>query len=567
MQLLTINLDEQREKYEDLPDKWLTLGGRGLIAQILQEQEVADAYPLGPENKLILCNGPLAGTNVSCADRLSIGAKSPLTGGIKESNSGGNSARSLAMMGLRGVILEGETSGDDNKLIIIDKGEVRFESADSFKMMGNYELNDELKDIYGENYDIISTGPAGENEYLNSAIATTDADGRSSRMAARGGLGAVMGSKGIKAILISTKGDYQHPGINNELFKEARNKFHKIIRENDRVEVLKQYGTASTVMDVQNIQALPVENFSRGTFEGAENLSGENIHDIIKDRGGEGEVSHPCMLGCLIQCSNVYPDENGEEIVSPLEYETLGLIGPNLGIDDPDKVAEINRLCNEYGLDTIETGGVLGVMAEAGLFEFGEADKYIEAIKEVPEDGWLGRLIGMGTGITGQFLNVRRIPVVKNQCISAYDPRGVKGTGVTYATSPMGADHTAGLTVFIPLDHHSKEGQIEASRKVQLGRTAYDSLGLCVFLMAATAPHPDKVVDMLNGLYDLDLEKNYLEKLGKKTLELERDFNEEAGIPRDDFDIPKFFRQEPLQPKGSTWDFTQEELEKLFSEM
>ena len=132
-----------------------------------------------------------------------------------------------------------------------------------------------------------------------------------------------------------------------------------------------------------------------------------------------------------------------------------------MGLSDPDDVARINRICNDYGLDTIETGGVLGVMAEAGLLEFGDAEGFIEAIKEVPDDTWIGRMIGMGTGVTAKLLNVKRAPVVKNQCMSAYDPRGVKGTGVTYATSPMGADHTAGLTVFMPMDHHDKKDQIE----------------------------------------------------------------------------------------------------------
>ena len=567
MKLLRVNLNKKTMKYEKLSKELLAIGGRGLIANLMNEEVRAQGYPLGPENKLIISNGPLAGLGISSAGRISIGAKSPLTGGIKESNSGGTFADSMAKMGLRAIVLEGMVKEDKWYLLKIDEGKVEFIPADDYIGLGNYDATKKILKRFGNGYSLITIGQAGEQKFVNSGLAITDLYNRPSRMAARGGLGAVMGSKKVKGILIGKKGTYKNHKINSEKFKAARKAYHKIINECERIKVLAEYGTASTVMDTQRIGALPTFNFSRGQFDGAENLSGENIHNLIKERGGNGKNTEACMRGCLIQCSNVYPDKKGKEIVAPLEYETLGLIGSNLGISDPDEVAKINYICNDYGLDTIETGGALGVMAEAGLVKFGDAKGFINILREVPKNKWRGRMVGMGTGITAKFLNVRRSPVVKNQCMSAYDPRAVKGTGVTYATSPMGADHTAGLTIFMPIDHHNKKDQVEISRLMQISRAAYDSLGLCVFLMAATAPHPNKIVALLNSLYGLELEPEYINELGKSTILLEKKYNQAAGIREKDNRIPDFFKEEILPPFNLTWDISDEELDGIFSDL
>ncbi|MBU4349232.1 aldehyde ferredoxin oxidoreductase [bacterium] len=567
MKLLRVNLNKKTMKYEKLSKELLAIGGRGLITILMNEEVRAQCYPLGPENKLIISNGPLAGLGISSAGRISIGAKSPLTGGIKESNSGGTFADSMAKMGLRAIVLEGMVKEDKWYLLKIDEGKVEFIPADDYIGLGNYDATKKILKRFGNGYSLITIGQAGEQKFVNSGLAITDLYNRPSRMAARGGLGAVMGSKKVKGILIGKKGTYKNHKINSEKFKAARKAYHKIINECERIKVLAEYGTASTVMDTQRIGALPTFNFSRGQFDGAENLSGENIHNLIKERGGNGKNTEACMRGCLIQCSNVYPDKKGKEIVAPLEYETLGLIGSNLGISDPDEVAKINYICNDYGLDTIETGGALGVMAEAGLVKFGDAKGFINILREVPKNKWRGRMVGMGTGITAKFLNVRRSPVVKNQCMSAYDPRAVKGTGVTYATSPMGADHTAGLTIFMPIDHHNKKDQVKISRLMQISRAAYDSLGLCVFLMAATAPHPNKIVALLNSLYGLELEPEYINELGKSTILLEKKYNQAAGIREKDNRIPDFFKEEILPPFNLTWDISDEELDGIFSDL
>jgi len=566
MKLLRINLNNKNINYQKVPEKFLTIGGRGLIANLMNEEVRARCYPLGVENKLFICNGPLAGVGLSSAGRLSIGAKSPLTGGIKESNSGGTFAGSMAKMELRAIILEGIIKENKWYLIKIEDDTVEFISADDYIGLGNFDTVKKLFKRFGNDYSLITIGQAGEQKYVNSGLAITDLHNRPGRMAARGGLGAVMGSKKIKAILIKKGGLYQNTKINSEKFKVIKKTFHEMIIQNESIKEMTKYGTASTIMDAQKIGALPTLNFSQGQFGGAKTLCGENIYNLIKERGGEGENTEACMAGCLIRCSNVFPDKEGKEIVAPLEYETLGLIGSNLGISDPDDVAKINYICNDYGLDTIETGGALGIMAEAGLVKFGDVEGFINILKEVPKNVWRGRMVGMGTGITAKFLNIRRSPVVKNQCMSAYDPRALKGTGVTYATSPMGADHTAGLTLYMPIDHHNKKDQIKASRLMQISRAGYDSLGLCVFLMAATASHPDIIVGLLNNLYGLELKPEYINELGKLTILLEKKYNKDAGMGKNDDRIPEFFKKEALPPFNLTWDIEDKELDEIFLE-
>jgi aldehyde:ferredoxin oxidoreductase len=566
MNILRIDCADRTYKYESLAEDLKVIGGRGFIGRILRDEIPAGCYPLGPENKLIICNGPLAGLGISSAGRLSIGGKSPLTGGVKESNSGGTAADALAKLGLRAVILENQPKEESWSIIKLDEDKVEFIDAAPYLGLGNYNLRERLVKDFSDSYSTITLGQSGEMKYLNSSIAMSDKYGRPCRMAARGGMGALMGSKGIKGFLIKENGSFKPDGAERAAFKESRRVFHKIVTDSERIKVLREYGTASTVMDAQRLGALPTCNFTIGQFEDADKISGEYLHDLINKRGGDGTNSESCMGTCIIQCSNHFADHDGKAVVGPLEYETLSLLGSNLGIGDLDVIAELNYMCNDLGLDTIETGGALGVMAEAGLLKFGDADGFRKAVREVPSGGWLGRLVGMGTGITAKVLNVRRAPVVKNQCMSGYDPRGVKGTGVTYATSPMGADHTAGLTVYMPVDHHNKKDQIETSRKMQVGRCSYDVLGLCTFLLAATAMDGDKVVDMLNSLYDLQLPPDYLLKLGKNTILIEKEYNCAAGFDKRDDRIPSYFIEETLPPFNLRWDIDDAEMDAMFGE-
>lgn len=583
VRVLRVDLRTRTWRYQDLlPDDQL-LGGRALTAAIVSGEVPPDCDPLGQDNQLILAAGALAGLGVSSAGRLSLGAKSPLTGGIKEANAGGTGADALAGLGLRAVVLEGQPRAGEWEILVIDDQGCRFLDANPYLGLGNFALVSRLFSDFGPHYAVISIGQAGEQRLRAAAVAVTDTTGRPSRMAARGGLGAVMGAKGLKAILISRvpaslrqRGGSRAPAsggsrqfgrptpVDREAFAEARKRFHQTVMGNERIQVLTKYGTASTTMLTNSLGALPTRSFTCGTFEGAEALSGENIYAVITARGGAGTPTETCMPGCLIRCSNVFPGADGRELVAPLEYETLGMMGSNLGLDSLDAIAELNFLCNDYGLDTIETGAALGVMAEKGLVGFGDAAGFLRMVREVASGGEWGRLLGMGTVAVGERLGAVRVPVARGQAISAYDPRGVKGTGVTYATSPMGGDHTAGLTVFAPVDHHRAEGQVVLSANMQVGRAAYDALGLCVFLMGATATQPRLVIDMLNAAYGVNLPDDYLRVLGERVLSTELAFNEKAGIGWGPA-LAGFFWQEKLGPDGLVFDVPAAEMEQALA--
>lgn len=576
-QVLRINLASETYSVEDLPRDYLCLGGRGLTVKLLLEETDPACDPLGSGNKLILATGPLAGTGVSSSGRLSVGGKSPLTGGIKEANAGGMAATALARLGYRAVVFEGipahaRASSEEGRrrigelrLIIIESdGSVRFVSAAGFAGLGNYELAEKLRERFGSGYSVVSIGQAGEALLLGAGIAVTDTKGRPNRFSARGGLGAVMGSRAIKAILISNKGKIRPYVKNRDLFIRLAREFNVTVRENPRSKALKDFGTASTVAFVNKICGLPTRNFSVGRFEAADLINGEALRETILSRGGEGVVGEACTPGCLIECSNTFPDKDGRTVVGPIEYETICLMGSNLGIGNLDDIARLNFLCNDYGLDTIETGCALGVMAEAGVARFGDVVGFKRILREIPQGGILGRLAGSGAVVAGKVLGRRRIPAVKGQGISGYDPRGVKGTGVTFATSPMGADHTAGLTIFAPVDHGKRDGQIEASLNSQYTRAAYDALGLCVFLQSSVGSKPEMIAGLMNAAFGETYDGTFIKELGEKVILDEVAYNEAAGVTQAYDRLPEFFYTEPLPPTGSVFDFGSKELERIY---
>jgi aldehyde:ferredoxin oxidoreductase len=567
VKLLRIDLNIQTAHLETRDDQ-LT-GGRRLTSELVAAHVDPGADPLSPENILVWATGPLAGWHISCGDRLSLGGKSPLTGGIKESNSGGEVAGALAGLGLRALVVEGVLPPEAPGLLVVDGPEaVRFLPAGGNWGLGLEALAARLQADFGDDYALIAIGPAGEMQLPAAAVCTTDMRGDPFRFQARGGLAAVMGSKGLKAILLRRplQKSGQRPRPTSDAFRAAVRAFHQAVSGNPRVEVLRTYGTASTVMFTHSLGALPTRNFSHGAFEDAEAISGETLHDLITSRGGEGTPTEPCMSGCIIQCSNVVPDAHGQRLVARLEYETLVMCGSNLGIGDLDAIARINQACNDLGLDTIEVGAALGVAAEAGVWQFGDADRALALVHEIGAGTLLGRLLGQGAAAVGRVLGVRRVPAVKGQALPAYDPRGVKGTGVTFATTPMGGDHTAGLTIFAPVDHHAAEGQVALSRSTQYTRAAYDALGLCAFLLGSTGGRPELVTAMLNAAYDTDLEPAWIAELGREVIDIERDFNRRAGLTAATDRLPRFFTEEPLSPHGEVFDIPDEDLDAIWQE-
>jgi len=576
MKILTINLTSGETQTQEVSDP--LVGGRLLTSQLVTKFVDPKIDPLSAKNVLVFASGPLANLRTSTGSRLSVGCKSPLTNGIKEANAGGMAGDSIAGLGYRAIVFLGAFPDGKKGLCLINETGVsfNFEEGQHCWGKGNEETAQLLLEKYGKDNCIISIGQAGELVMKAAGIAVTDSEGKPFRLAARGGVGAVMGSKGLKAVIIPRPAK-SSPNIE----KDARSSitaFNKHVATSERVQVLREYGTASTVMPVQIMGGLPVRNFSKGQLTDAEPIGGDFMRNTILQRGGKGTPTHACMIGCVIQCSNAFADEEGALLAAPVEFETIGLCGSNLEIVSLDEIAKINRLCNDFGLDTIEVGAAFGVMMEAAeldtlpehynrddLPEFGDSKKALKILSQIPSGNELARLIGDGVVSTGKALGVTRIPAVKGQAMSAYDPRVVKGTAVTYATSPQGADHTAGLTVFFPVDHRDAKNAVGLSKKAQIQRAAYDALGLCAFNTSATGQRPDIVIEMLRKVYDVNLPDNWMDIIGRNVIDIEKAFNKAAGLTELDDRIPEYFTKEALkQPVESVFDVSLAEMDAMW---
>lgn len=558
--IIRVNMTSLLVSEEQMNESYAGLGGRGLTSQILLDEVPPGCNPLGHHNKLILAPGILGGTSLSSSGRLSIGAKSPLTNGIKESNAGGVTGQKMAKIGIGALIIEGAVESGIYVLVVSTQG-ARLVTADDLKGKGNYELVKELNNMYGEKAGIISIGPAGEMCLAGAGIANTDRDGVPSRFNGRGGMGAVMGSKGLKAIVVDDNGTGSETMVKDkEIFRSIAKQLHEELLSNPVINGYTKYGTPGILTVVNELGGLPTCNFREGSFAGANLIGGEAVYKLISERGGEGNTSHACMNGCVIKCSNIFPDAAGKALVSPLEFETLGLLGSNCGIDDLDAIARLNWLCNDLGLDTIETGAALAVAMEAGVISFGDAAGAERLLKEVGAGTIMGRLLGNGAAITGKVLGVKRIPAAKGQAFSAYDPRSIKGNGVTFATSPMGPDHTAGNLIRAK-NQHLPDGQVELSLNAQVLMATYDSLGLCVFLGAAFNPKIDLIRQLVMAMKGDSLPDDYITRLGKQVLRTEWKFNKRAGFTVSDNRLPEFMHEERLKPLDTVFDVDYNEID------
>ncbi|MDP2778687.1 MAG: aldehyde ferredoxin oxidoreductase C-terminal domain-containing protein [Anaerolineales bacterium] len=565
-QVWRVNVREQILKREDVPETWIRLGGRGLLARILLDEVDAKCDPLGAGNKLIFAPGLLVGHMLSSTDRISVGGKSPLTGGIKEANAGGRTGYHMAFMGMKALIIENQPKENGFWVLHLSLNGAKWEKADDLEGVGVYETALKLLGKYGDKVAIALIGPGGEMLMKSAGIQNIDKDKVPARIAARGGLGAVMGSKGLKAIVFDHAGGQRPAIVSPEAFKVAQKDYTKSVMEHPQSVTYRDYGTAAMTQLTQQFAGIPVHNFSRGTFDKVENVSGEALREFTLTRGKPSDPSHACMAGCTIKCSNVFGGEDGKIIVSPLEYETIGLMGTNLDIDSLDTIGRLNWQVNDLGLDSIEVGAALGVAAEAGLMKWGDGDSALKLIDEIRKGTELGRKLGDGAADTGDKYGIGRVPVVKRQAMSAYEPRSIKGTGVTYATSPQGADHTCGLTIRAKIDHLDPHTQKDASLNAQLNMGGYDSLGACIFAGFGYAATPDGVVKrLLKARYGWDdLPDNILQALGKETIKMEREFNKRAGFTAKDDRLPEWMTIEALPENGSVFDVSEETLDHIF---
>ena len=437
-----------------------------------------------------------------------------------------------------------------------EKPVVEFFNATEYTGKDVYDIYPEMFEKFGPRVSVASMGVVSEMGYSNSGIVFNDMHKRPSRYAGRGGLGAVLASKRMKFIILDAKGAPGIEMVDKALFDEGRKKLIEAIRSHPISKPkggLNSYGTAVLVNILNEAGGLPTRNFSAGRFEGAAKTSGEAIFETNKERMGKEIYNHACSPGCIIQCSNTYYNPDQSEATSCIEYESTWALGANLGVEDLDDIAVMNQLCNAYGLDTIETGVTLGVAMEAGVIPFGDSKGAIQLIHEMGKGSPLGRTLSGGTGVTGQIYGVKRVPAVKGQGMPAYEPRAVKGIGITYATTTMGADHTAGYTICPEilgvsgkLDPLSAEGKAALSRAFQATTAFIDSSGHCLFIafpILDIASGFEGMIQECNGILGTDWDADAIVAYGSQTLKVERAFNEAAGLSKESDRIPEFMKQ------------------------
>jgi len=571
MKCIRVNMSKKTVGVEDVPPEYKGLGGRGLTSVMINEEVLPNCDPLGPDNKLIFAPGLLSGTSLVNTSRVSIGAKSPLTGGIKESNAGGTVAAALGRLGITAVVVEGQAPQGDLSFLRIDKeGKASLIPAQQYKGMRTYQLVEKILGTYGEKTSVLCIGPAGEYRLPLASIQSSDIDGRPCRAAGRGGLGAVMGAKGLKALIVDQGGKNADAIADPKAFTEAAKAVVKYIKEDHMSgNVMPALGTAALVAPVNSMGAFPSYNATKGVLDGWENISGEAMAELIKKRGGN--TTHMGCAQCIIHCSNTFVDEKGKYVTGSLEYETIWSMGGMTGIVDLDTIAQLDFLCDDIGVDTMSTGVALAIAMDAGHKKFGDRTAAIEMVEEIAKGTEFGKILGNGPVAVGRHFNHARVPAVKGQAVAAYDPRAMLGNGVTFATTPMGADHTAGNLVGLyltqQLDPLKPEGQVEASRFIQIVNAAFDSTGMCFMAYVAllTPEAGEAFLKVLNAKLGTELgPDDFPGAMGTRVLKAEREFNRKAGFTNEDDRLPQFYYKEPLPPHNTVFVISDEQLDSVF---
>lgn len=557
--IIRVDMSNLKVGLEDPLPEYALLGGRGLTARILSREVPPTSHPLSKHNKIIFAPGLMAGSRFPSSARLSAGFKSPLTQGIKESNVGGTAGGKLGRLGIKAIILEGEPADNKRYVIKVNKDGAAILPADNLAGLTNYATVKELMAAYGKDIAVLTIGPAGERKVSMASVASTDVEGYPSRQMARGGPGAVMGSKGVKAIVIDDTGTKPLAAKRAELFRDLVQEYTEFLKTSKGASLVGSYGTMGGLTWISDLNhSLPVRNFTAGMFEGAGKIGGKKTIELLTSQGSRWGVA--CMPGCLVRCSNIVK-KGDRHITSGLEYETVAMLGSNLGIDDVHALAEMDRLDDDYGVDNIEMGATLGVAVAAGLMNFGDTAKAIALINEIGQGTTLGKILGEGAAFTARAFGISRVPAVKGLGLPAHDPRVENVTAITYCTSPMGSDHTAGdVVVREPLSADA----VKVSRQVQINVAILDSLGFCLGTTKSVRYPMEKIAEIVNAQFGLDLSPEDIQDMGKAVLKEERAFNLNAGIAPSADRLPDFIKEEPLPPSNFVFDISDSEIDSFW---
>ncbi len=529
--------DELRRKY---------LGGRGLGVKLYTEICSPQTESFSPQNALIFLTGPLTGI-IPTAGRYQVISRSPLTNTICDSSSGGIFGAELKKTGLDGFIVIGKAK-KPVYLLITDNG-IEIKDASHLWGKNTHQTRDTLIEEYSAKASIASIGPAGENQVIYAAV-MNDKD----RAAGRGGMGAIMGSKNLKAIIAI--GSKEIPTANPDALKELLTKVDRLIDKNPVTGKSLQLLGTSVLVNIINAHGMyPTENFQRGVFNDAEGTSGEKIAEVLLQK-------RSACFRCPIACgrSTKTEDKEGE---GP-EYETVWAFGAQLGINDLTKITEANYLCNELGLDTITTGSTIGCameLYEKGVFphelKWGDADILEKLVTDIAYKRGIGAELALGSKRLAEKYGRPELAMqVKGMEIPAYDPRGVQGQALSYATSNRGGCHMRaymiateilGSPVF--MDRYSINGKPEIVALLQDISAVVDSMILCRFLQLAISI--STFTEMVNVVTGWNYTDDELLEVGKRIYTLEREFNFKAGFTRKDDLLPPRFLEEELEEGSS----------------
>lgn len=550
---LSVNLSEKTFRIESLPEDipLAYIGGRGIAAKLLYDLLPPNVDLLSLDNLLVIFSGPLNATNTPGSSRIVFTAKSPLSGAINPASMGGAFPNAFKRAGWDGLVITGAAPA--TTWIHLTPDGVSFHDAASLRGLSTSATEKAIKDIIGDKCRVACIGPAGESLVRFASIVSE------TRTAARGGLGAVMGSKNLKAIAVSGRCDV--PVADSAAFKAVVQKIRDDQSENPSIIGMQMNGTAGLVSVVNAMGGLPTRNFQTGTFEAADEIAGSTIteHNRIK-----GIACQSCQVGCSLIAEAKSGAFRGTRIDGP-EYETVVMLGSNLSIADRDAVIAANHLCDELGLDTISTGNVIGFAMECcergmlstaqtgGLsLRWGDAEQMLRLIEMIGKREGFGRRLGEGV-----LRLSREIPGsepfamhVKGLEIAGYDPRAVFGQALSYAVAPRGGEHGRGgymiVEFFMPeVDLYSPEGKADRAAFLAENACIYDAAGLCSFNFVPIQLVPE----LLNAVCGTQHSEDSLRGAARRIITLERRFNVREGFSRKDDTLPHRLLNEPL-PDG-----------------
>jgi aldehyde:ferredoxin oxidoreductase len=554
--LARIDLTTGDIKYEGIneEDARKYIGARGLGVKYVFDNG-PKVEPLSPDNIICFLVGPLTGTDVSMSGRMAVVTKSPLTGTVTDSHHGGWSGARLKWAGFDGLIFKGKAKKP--VYAYVEAGKVELKDASDLWGKGAHETIKTLQERHGEDVSVVTIGQAGENlvrfgNWMN----------ENDRASGRGGTGAVGGSKNLKALVIKAAEKLPKPK-DREAFKKAHKDVLNVINENatlaPRKGGLSVYGTNSLMMAVNAIGALPTKNAQFTSFANAFNISGHHIQQTIL-------VGDPTCHACPVACKKEVETEPGKFHVhmESVEYEPAWSFGAQCNNDNRDSIPFLIDLCNDYGIDAIDMGNVLAMTMEASEKElirervnWGDVDKMVELIHKTAKREGIGDTLANGIEPAAKAFGDPSIAMsVKGQSIPAYDPRGLKGMGLAYATSNRGACHLRGYTtaseiVGVPekTDPLAWRGKGKLLKLFQDFQALSDSLGVCKF--STFAETPDHYAAQYEAVVGLPMDADAILTIGERIYNLERHYNNLAGFGEGADVLPARFLTEPSQSPAS----------------